>query len=85
MKLHTEKPTIFSFEDLYTWVIWQFPLSKGDHLCGAVRPPTGESGWYAALIDTDNECLQLFGHIKQTFDTPEAAADYLHNGQHSNQ
>lgn len=80
MNLHKDKPTIFSFEDLYTWVIWQFPMHKDNCLYGAARPPVAEHGWYAALIDTDSEQIQLYGHISQLFDTPEAAMAYLRNG-----
>ena len=38
--LSKKHPTKLTYDDLYTWVIWQFPKLKGDGLCGAVRPPT---------------------------------------------
>ena len=77
MNLYQHKPTVLTFRQLYTWVIWQFPQVKNNHLCGAVRPPIADHGWYAALIDTNRQVVHLFAHIDQLFDSPEEAAAYL--------
>lgn len=74
--LHTDKPTMLSISDLYTWVIWQFPKTVEKGLCGAVRPPVAEL-WYPAVINTQRNKVRVFGHLEQTYDTPEAAAEFL--------
>lgn len=75
--LFTDKPTPLTFQDLFNWVIWQFPRPKASGLCGAVRPPLADHGWYPALIIVDDEKVQVYGHVKTEFSSPEAAADYF--------
>lgn len=75
--LQIGKPTRLTFGQLRTWVIWQFPRRKAERLCGAVHPPGDTHGWYPALIDGKKERAEVYGHLDQVFDSPEAAADWL--------
>lgn len=75
----TNRPTRLTFAELYTWVIWQFPRQKGTGLCGAVRPPIAEHGWFPALIQSKEKRVQVYAHLDETFSTPEAAADYFNS------
>lgn len=77
LPLHTDMPTLLTFTQLYAWVIWQFPRPKQDGMCGAVRPPCEEEGWFPALIRSQEEVAAVYGHAPQTFSTPESAADWL--------
>lgn len=80
--LKTDCPTELTFEDLRTWVIWQFPQPIGESaLCGAVKPPISEHTWYAATIQYQSEQVQVFGHLKETFETPETAVEHLQSAQ----
>jgi hypothetical protein len=72
-----DQPTELTFADLRTWVIWQYPRQIGKGLCGAVRPPVPEHGWFPAVIRLKEKVVQIHGHIHQSFDTPNAAADWL--------
>lgn len=73
------KPTELSFEQLYTWVIWQFPRKQKSGLCGAVHPPIPEHGWLPAIINPQKQQLTIHAHLDEIFATPEAAADFLQN------
>lgn len=79
LMLKTEKPTKFKLEALHRWTIWQFPRKIKDGLCGAVHPPITAYGWLPAIIKIKDKSKKayIYGHLNQTFDTPEAAADYL--------
>jgi hypothetical protein len=72
-----EKPTRLSFEQLRTWVVWQFPRRKAGTLFGAVHPPGEARGWYPALIDSAKKRADVYGYVDEPFDSPEAAADWL--------
>lgn len=72
-----DQPTELPFADLHTWVIWQYPRQIGKGLCGAVRPPVAEHGWLPAVIRLKEKAVQIHGHINQSFDSPNAAADWL--------
>jgi hypothetical protein len=76
--LNTNQPTDISFQELYTWVIWQFPRKKADGLCGAVRPPIANHDWFPAIIYAEEERVQIFAHLDKLFSTPEEAADFIH-------
>lgn len=71
-------PTPLSFDDLYSWVIWQFPKQKNGGLCGAVHPPIPEHGWIPAIIQVKKKRIEVYGHLKQPYASPELAADYFH-------
>jgi hypothetical protein len=75
--LSNEKPTRLSYEELYTWVIWQFPRPQNGGLCGAVHPPLPRHGWIPAIIFTSKKYLEIYAHWNKQFSTPEAAADYF--------
>ena len=75
--LQTDRPTELPFEDLYTWVIWQFPVPKAGGLCGAVRPPIAKHGWFPALIKGKKKQVMVHGHLEKPFETPQAAAEWL--------
>jgi hypothetical protein len=72
-----DHPTNLTFDQLFTWVVWQFPRKKGGGLCGAVRPPVANHGWYPAIINTREKRVQVHGHLPKPFATPEAAAENL--------
>lgn len=75
--LCVDRPTELTFDDLYRWIIWQFPRQKGGWFCGAVHPPAAEMGWYPAVILAQQSCVLVYGHLAQTFDSPEAALEWL--------
>lgn len=77
IELQSDKPTVLSFGDLFTWVIWQFPRPHKPGMCGAVRPPLPDHGWYPAIILPDKERVQVYGHLNKTYPSPEAAADHF--------
>jgi hypothetical protein len=76
-----DRPTVLGFDELYRWVMWQFPRRKGNGLVGAVHPPQTESGWYPAEIKGEQQRVLVYGHLKQRFDTPEVAADWLYKDE----
>ncbi|HEX6385110.1 MAG TPA: hypothetical protein VF177_10605 [Anaerolineae bacterium] len=78
--LDSRKPTALTFDELYTWVIWQFPRKKDGGLCGAVHPPADDHGWFPAIIHYREECVLVHAHAGGSFETPEAAIDYLNYG-----
>lgn len=69
------QPTELTFLELETWVIWQFPRKKGAGLCGAVRPPIPQHGWYPAIILPKEKHVQVLAHLHTTFTSPEEACD----------
>ena len=71
------KPTELTFQELYSWVIWQFPRLHGKALHGAVHPPQARHGWLPALIEPDRARVAVFAHLDERFATPEAAAEAL--------
>jgi hypothetical protein len=77
IKLRTDRPTPLSFEALYAWVIWQFPRRKAGGLCGAVRPPIANHGWFPALVNGEKHRVLVFGQLAEEFDSPNAAAEWL--------
>ena len=74
---YEDRPTKLAFDDLYNWVIWQFPRKKAGGLCGAVRPPVANHHWFPALIKAKERQVLVHGHLDQTFPTPNAAADWI--------
>lgn len=76
--LYTDRPTSLNFQDLYNWVVWQFPRRMSDGYCGAVRPPIPHHDWYPALIQQQEKRVQVYAHLKRSFDSPEAAAEHIH-------
>ena len=77
LKLDATKPTTFNLKLLRDWVIWQFPKKRVSGYFGAVHPPLAKHGWLPAVIHLDKNEAQIHGHVSETFDTPELAADYL--------
>jgi hypothetical protein len=75
--LQCDQPTELSFKELRRWVIWQFPIPRGGGLCGAVRPPIANYGWLPAVIRGKKQQVLVHGHLDKTFNTPQAAADWL--------
>lgn len=75
--INLDRPTELTFSELYTWVIWQYPNQVGKGLCGAVRPPVPEIGWYPALIRLKEKTVRVHGHLDKKFDSPNAAADWV--------
>lgn len=79
VKLSGKAATRATFADLHSWVIWQFPRPLKDGLCGAVRPPEDVNGWYPAVVYPGDELVRIYAHLAaDSFETPEAAADFLH-------
>lgn len=77
IKINVDCPTDLSFDDLHTWVIWQFPKKRGTWLCGAVRPPLARHSWLPALIKQKERMVQVHGHTNRDFDTPAEAMEWL--------
>jgi hypothetical protein len=75
--LDTAVPTELPLQELFTWVIWQFPRKQAGGLLGAVRPPMAQHGWFPAIIHSKNKTVLVHGQVERPFDTPEAAADYF--------
>lgn len=82
IQINADRPTRLSFTDLHTWVIWQFPHPIGKaQLCGAVKPPIPEHPWFAAIIHHQTSKVQVYGHLTEAFESPEAAAEFFHTNQ----
>lgn len=75
--INLDQPTELTFTDLHTWVIWQYPRQIGKGLCGAVRPPVPEHGWFPAVIRLKEKAVLVHGHLEQKFDSPNEAADWV--------
>ncbi|RMG93943.1 MAG: hypothetical protein D6706_14520 [Chloroflexi bacterium] len=75
----TNAPTELPLEKLYTWVIWQFPQPKSGGLCAAVHPPIANYGWIPAIVHKNKKCIHLFGHLEETFASPEDALAHLNS------
>lgn len=73
----SNEPTTVPLARLFTWVVWQFPRIREDGFNGAVHPPDAGHGWYPAIINAAEGQAKIFGQIKETYSTPEAAAKYL--------
>jgi len=70
-------PTTVPVERLFSWVIWQFPRQRAGGFNGAVHPPDSSQSWYPAVINPDGNQVHIFGHVREQFTTPEAAARHL--------
>ncbi|MGD8586566.1 MAG: hypothetical protein PVJ75_14540 [Chloroflexota bacterium] len=79
LELRLDGPTELSLDDLYTWVVWQFPRPRRSGLCGAVRPPIANHTWFPALISRRDQRVSVYGHVNQDFTTPAEAAAWLEN------
>ena len=77
VKLRSDRPTSLTYRQLFHWVIWQFPRPRRKGFCGAVRPPIAEHEWIPAVIQVDKERVQVYGHLGETFPTPETAVEYF--------
>ncbi len=79
LKLHTVKPTTFNIKLMPDWVVWQFPqkCAKEKGYCGAVHPPLAKHGWFPAIIYPGKNEAQIHGHLPETFETPELAANHF--------
>lgn len=75
--LSNDSPTAVPLRTLYQWIVWQFPRLKDQQFCAAVRPPLPHAPWIPALIHSGEKVVQIFAHLDQKFDTPEAAADFF--------
>ncbi len=71
------KPTLLPMNELFNWVIWQFPLPKEGGLCGAVHPPLPDHTWYPAIIRNGGQQVQVYAHLEANFASPEEAMNYL--------
>jgi hypothetical protein len=77
LRFSSTRPTTLSLKLLQEWVVWQFPKKVISGFCGAVHPPLEKHGWFPAIILPEKNEAQIHGHVADTFDTPELAADYL--------
>lgn len=75
--IRLDQPTELTFSELHTWVIWQYPRQIDKGLCGAVRSPVPEDGWYPAVIRLKEKVVQVHGHLDKKFGSPNAAADWV--------
>ena len=83
IKLRTDRPTSLTFDDLFRWVIWQFPRPEQKGLCGAVRPPLADHEWIPAIIQAANSRVYVHAHAGVTFPTPELAAEFFNESKNS--
>lgn len=70
-------PTVVPLDELFSWVIWQYPRRKGKGYYGAVRPSDPQWGWLPAIVLADQRRVLVFAHVGELFTTPETAAKYL--------
>lgn len=77
LKLDSTKPTRISFKLLRDWVVWQFPRKVDSGFIGAVHPPLEKYGWFPATIQIEKQVAYVYGHLSETFASPEQAADFL--------
>lgn len=75
LSLDAAAPTPVAMDQLFDWVIWQYPRRKAQGYCGAVRPPSG--GWYPAIVANDHQKVLIYGHVSELFASPEAASRHL--------
>ncbi len=74
----SDQPTPLTFQELYSWVIWQFPQQiEGNWLCGAVKSPLPKTEWLPATINHKEQRTRVYAHLSKTFTTPEEAANYI--------
>ena len=83
--LNKNKPTQLTYDDLFDWVIWQFPkIQEGGGLCGAVRLSIPDHQWYPAIIYLKEKKVVVYGHVADQFPSPETASDHFYqNGKSS--
>lgn len=77
LEFNPDGPTELSFDQLRTWIIWQFPRKFRDGHCGAVHPPIANHGWLPAAIWPERERVAVHAHITQDFESPADAANWL--------
>lgn len=77
LSINKDRTTDLSFDELYSWVIWQFPRKRGNWLYGAIRPPIANHSWLPALIKPSETRVQVHGYANRDFDTPDEALEWL--------
>jgi len=79
VKLRRDAPTVLTFREIFTWIIWQFPRRKAGGLLGAVRAPESDRGWMPAILHAKERRAVVHAHLPEVFDSPEAAVEHLGN------
>jgi hypothetical protein len=74
LRFHADRSTKLNTKKLFSWVVWQFPREGSGWQTAAVHPPLGGHGWYPAFIHLGKGRIKVYGHVAETFPTPEAAA-----------
>lgn len=77
IQFNPDEPTAVPMSRLYTWVIWQFPRAREDGFSGAVHPPEPGHGWYPAIVKAASGLVLIYGHVKERYPSPEAAAKHI--------
>lgn len=77
IRLRIDSPTELTIDEIYDWVIWQYPIEIAGGLCCAVHPPIPNHTWYPAIIGHLDNKIVVHGEIDQDFDLPREAADWL--------
>ena len=75
--LHKDKPTEVTIEELFTWVIWQFPNGTQEAAFGAVHPPEEGHGWFPVMINQSDNKISIFGNLENQFPSPEDVSTYF--------
>lgn len=75
--LRSSKPTTIPFAAIADWVIWQFPQREKKGYRGAVRPPGEQYSWLPAVVLPQSESVRLYGHLDETYHSPEAAVTFF--------
>lgn len=77
IRLRIDSPTELTMDEIYEWVIWQFPLEMAGGLCCAIHPPIANHTWYPAIIGHLDNKIVVHGEVNQEFGSPKEAADWL--------
>ncbi len=75
--MNPAEPTTVPVERLHTWVIWQFPRRRAGGFSGAVHPANPDYGWYPAIVNVEEGRVLVYGHVAESFPTPELAAKHI--------
>ena len=78
IECNLEGPTTVTTQQLYAWVIWQFPKEANQSMAsGAVCPPIEHAEWIPAKIDFNQDEILLYAHLEAYYSSPEAAHQFF--------
>ncbi len=77
IQISQSEPTTVTFNEVFRWIVWQYPNKAESGLCGAVHPPIPEYGWFPAIIKPREKTILIHGHTDTRYSSPEKAAKSL--------